>query len=107
MAIDQDAQSSMDKVAKREARAAGKAKRQKRKHEREARREAARKEWVDSGKALHICSFATVEVKKRNDGFHVSVSGSQGGKTFAITPEQATQVLRDLETAIAVMRNQQ
>jgi hypothetical protein len=107
MAIDLSAQSDMDATAKREGRAAGREKSQKRKAEREAKREAARKKWVDGGRALPLCSLATVEVKKGNDGFRVSVSGSQGGKTFVIAPEQATQVLRDLETAIVVMRNQQ
>jgi hypothetical protein len=102
--IDRDAQSNMDKAAKQEARAAGREKRRGRKAAIEAKRETARKEWVDSGKALQVCSLATVEVKRGNDGFRVSVKGS---KTFAIAPDQATQILRDLETAIAVMRNQQ
>ena len=105
MARDQDAQSRMDK--KREARAASREKRQQRGAEIEARREAARKKWVDSGKALQLCSLATVEVKKGNEGFRLSVNGSQGTKTFTIAHDETTQVLRDLETAILVMRNEQ
>lgn len=107
VAIDENAQSSMDKAAKRAGRASTKEKHQQRNTAREAKREAARKKWVDSGKALPLCSLATVEVKKGNDGFHVSFSGSQGNRAFIIPPDQTTQVLRDLETAILVMRNQQ
>lgn len=107
MAIDQDARSNLDKAGKREARATAKKKRQERKAEREAKRAAVRQEKAESGKASPLCSLATVNVKKGNDGFHVSVTGSEGSKTFIIAPDQTTQVLRDLETAINVIRGQQ
>src|SRR5436305_2059765 len=106
MAIDQDGQSNTDKAGKQEARVTAKKKRQERKAEREARRAAVRQEKIDSGKASTLCSLETVNVKKGNDGFHVSVTGLQGSKTFIIAPAQTTQVLRDLETAIHVIRGQ-
>jgi hypothetical protein len=77
------------------------------KREGRAERKAARKgKRAESGKATRLCSLATVEVKKDTDGFHVSVNGSAGRKAFAIAPSDASQVLRDLETAIQVMRGQ-
>jgi hypothetical protein len=106
MANGKDAQNKEDKAAKRKARAASKETRRERKAEKLAKREALQKEKAESGKPIRLCSLATVEVKKGNDGFHVSVSGSQGSKTFTIAPDQATQVLRDLETAILVIRGQ-
>ena len=106
MAIDQDAQSNIDKAGKREARVSARKKRQERKAEREAKRAAVRQEKIDSGKASTLCSLAMVNVKKSNDGLHVSVSGPQGSKTFTIAPDQTTAVLRDLETAIHVIRGQ-
>jgi hypothetical protein len=72
-----------------------------------AERKAARKgKRAESGKSARLCSLATVEVKKASDGFHVSVNGSAGRKAFTIAPNDASQVLRDLETAIQVMRGQ-
>ena len=64
-------------------------------------------EQMDSGKSTRLCSLATVEVKRSKEGFHVSVNGSRGSKSFTIAPDQANQVLRDLETAIVVIRGQQ
>ena len=77
------------------------------KREGRAERKAARKGKAgEGGKAARLCSLATVEVKKAGDGFHVSVNGSAGRKGFTIAPNEASQVLRDLETAIQVMRGQ-
>ena len=102
MAGTQNGESKKDKAA----RAAGREKRKERKAEKAAKRDAAHKEKSESGKPSRLCSLATVEVKKGSDGFHVSVSGSQGSKTFTIAPDRTSQVLRDLETAIVVIRGQ-
>lgn len=102
MAVTEDAQGKKSK----EARAAGREKRLERMAERQAKRGAAQKEKAGSGRPARLCSLATVEVKKGNDGFHVSVSGSEVSKTFVIAPDRTNQVLRDLETAIVVMRGQ-
>ena len=95
-----------DRAAKKQKRAVTKAKRLEGKAAKQAKREAARREKSDSGKAVRLCSLATVEVKKTKDGFHVSVDGGQGNRSFSIAPGQADQVLRDLETAIVVIRGQ-
>ena len=102
MAANQDAGGKKDKAA----RAASKEKRRERNAGKQAKREAARQQKMGSGKPARLCSLATVEVRKGDDGFHVSVSGSQGSKTFTIAPDQTNQVLRDLETAIVVIRGQ-
>ena len=95
-----------DKAAKREARTVGREKRLLRSAERQAKRGEAAKARAESGKPTRLCSLSTVEVKKGSDGFHVSVSGTQGSKTFTIAPDRTTQILRDLETAITVIRGQ-
>ncbi|HEX9158595.1 MAG TPA: hypothetical protein VF835_00080 [Rhizomicrobium sp.] len=99
-----------DKTAARQEKAASRQKRREGRAEKVAKREAARQQKIAEGgkaKPQRLCSLATVEVKKGSDGFHVSVSGSQGSKTFHVEPAKANQVLRDLETAIVVMRSQQ
>ena len=109
MAANQDSPDK-DKAAARQEKAASRKKRREGRAEKLAKRTAARQQkQAESGKtkAQRLCSLATVEVKKGSDGFHVSVSGSQGSRTFHIEPNKAGQVLRDLETAIVVMRSQQ
>ena len=106
MATNTDAQNKEDKAAQRNARAASKEKRRELQAKKVAKRQAAQKEKAESGKRIRLCSLPTVEVKKGNDGFHVSVSGPQGIVTFTLAPDQTTQVLRDLETAILVIRGQ-
>jgi hypothetical protein len=77
------------------------------KREDRAKRKAAHKEKAaESGKGTRICSLTTVGVKKDNDGFHVVVNGSGGRKAFTIARSDASMILRDLETAIKVMRGQ-
>ena len=94
----------LDRAAKKQERAAQRAKMV----ETRAKREEARKEKAAaSGRPARLCSLATVEVRKGNDGFVVTVNGSAGRKSFTITPNEASQVLRDLETAIHVVRGQQ
>ncbi|HLY04659.1 MAG TPA: hypothetical protein VKR31_02825 [Rhizomicrobium sp.] len=98
----QDAQGKKDKKDKA-ARAAGREKRKERKAEKQAKRQEAHKSKEERGKPSRLCSLGTVEVKKGSDGFHVSVGG---GKGFVIAPDKTSQVLRDLETAIVVIRGQ-
>jgi len=91
------------------ARAANRGKTKERNAERRAKREvkrgSARHTKAENGKPHHLCSLATVEVKKGNDGFHVSVSGQTG--RLLLRTDQIVQVLHDLETAIVVMRSVQ
>jgi len=96
MAVTQDTPGKKDKAP----RAARREKRKERKAEKAAKRGESQKE---GGRPARLCSLATVEVKRGNDGFHVSVSG---GKGFVIAPDKTNQVLRDLETAIVVIRGQ-
>ena len=90
-----DEQSTKDKTA----RAAGREKRR----ERQAEKRAKRASQKENGRPARLCSLATVEVRSGNDGFHVSVGGTKG---FVIAPDKTNQVLRDLETAILVIRGQ-
>ena len=99
MAVTENTPGKKDKAA----RAAGKEKRRERKAEKQAKREAAHQE---TGRPTRLCSLSTVEVRKGNEGFVVAVKGPQGNRTFQIAPDQTSQILRDLETAIVVIRGQ-
>jgi len=104
MASNDRAAGKTDRAAKKQERAAQRAKMV----ETRAKREEARKEKAAaSGRPARLCSLETVEVRKGNDGFVVTVNASTGRKSFTITPNEASQVLRDLETAIHVVRGQQ
>jgi hypothetical protein len=103
MASNDAAAKKKERKAKSPERAAARAQ----KREGRAERKASRKgKSAEGGKATRLCSLATVEVKKGSEGFHVSVNGSGGRKGFTIAPDDAGQVLRDLETAIQVIRGQ-
>jgi hypothetical protein len=70
-------------------------------------KQAARAEKVAStGRPAHLVSLKTVEVKEGDGGFQIFVSGSEGRRSFAIKRNEVGQVLRDLETAIQVIRAQ-
>jgi len=99
MAVTQDTPGKKDKAA----RAAGKEKRRERKAQKQAKRDASQKE---SGKPSRLCSLSTVEVRRGSEGFVVAIWGPSGSRTFTIAPDQTNQVLRDLETAIVVIRGQ-
>jgi hypothetical protein len=104
VADSQDAQSKKERAAKRQQMAAVRSKR------REARtqREASRKQKAaESGRPSMLCSLATVEVKRSNDGFQVAVKGQAGRKSFDIPASEANHIMRDLETAIQVIRGVQ
>ena len=94
-----------ERATKRKEKAAARAQ----KREGRVQRGAARKQKAaEKGRPTRLCSLATVEVKKGKDGFHVAVGGSGAGrKSFTIAPNDVSQVLRDLETAIEVIRGQQ
>lgn len=98
-----DAQQKKDRASKKQEKAAARA--QKR-ESRQKRSEAKKQKAAESGRPSHLCSLATVDVKRGNDGFSVTVNGSAGRKSFTIAPNESGQVLRDLETAIQVMRAQ-
>jgi len=90
--------------AKREERAAARA--QKR-QARESRQASRKTKSAESAKPERLCSLTTVEVRKSSDGFLVAVDASNGRRSFTIAPDEASQVLRDLETAIQVIRGRQ
>jgi len=103
MAPSDEAASKKERTAKKEGKAAARAQ----KKESRAQRKSARKnKSAESARPTRLCSLATVEVRKGSDGFHVAVNGSGGRKSFTIAPNDASKVLRDLETAIQVMRGQ-
>jgi hypothetical protein len=104
MASNDKAASKKERTAKREERAAARAQK---KEGRAGSRAARKSKSGESARPERLCSLATVEVRKSSDGFQVAVSGSGGRKVFTIAPNEASPVLRDLETAIQVMRGQQ
>ena len=78
------------------------------------RQEAQRKRLVERAKRtgggerpVRLCSLGTVEVKKHTDGYHVAVTSAEGRRSFFIAPHEVEPILRDLETAIQVIRGQQ
>ena len=70
------------------------------------KRQAARSE-KGGGRPLRLCALATVEVKKNEQGFQIIINGAERRRHFTLTPEEVGPVLRDLETAIQVIRGQQ
>jgi hypothetical protein len=87
-------------VAESEARA--------QRREARAQRQAARPQKAgEPGRAHKLCSFSTVEVKKSEEGYQVFVTTAGRRSKFTISPGEVGPVLKDLETAIHVIRGQQ
>jgi len=84
---------------------AQKAKKQEARTKRQAERAEKRQE-KSSGRAMRLCALSTVEVKKDEEGFEVFVNGSHGRHRFVVAADEVGPVLRDLETAIQVIRGQ-
>lgn len=59
------------------------------------------------GRPSLLCSLSTVEVKRGEQGFQIIITGSEQNRKFTIGPDDVGPVLRDLETAIQVIRGQQ
>jgi hypothetical protein len=76
------------------------------KQEARLKRQAARAEKT-AGRPTRLCSLSTVEVRKDDAGFHVFINGAEGRRHFTLTSQEVGPVLRDLETAIQVIRGQQ
>jgi hypothetical protein len=76
------------------------------KQEARMKRQAARAEKT-AGRPARLCSLSTVEVRKDENGFQIFINGSDGRRHFSLTPQEVGPVLRDLETAIHVIRGQQ
>jgi hypothetical protein len=79
-------------------------------HEARLKRQAARAAKSGGGdgeRPARICTLSTVEVKKDHEGYHVAVSSGGGRRAFVIAPQEIGPVLKDLETAIQVIRGQQ
>ena len=93
-----------ESAAKKQERVAARA--QKR-QDRESRQAARKSQPGDKVKPERLCTLETVEVRKSSEGFQVGINGAGGRKTITIAPNEASQVLRDLETAIQVIRSRQ
>jgi hypothetical protein len=66
-----------------------------------------RREKAASGeRPLLLCSLQTVEVKKSREDFEIVVNNSDGRWLLIVAAREAGPVLRDLETAIKVIRSQ-
>jgi hypothetical protein len=75
------------------------------KEEARLRRQAARAEKT-AGRPAKLCTLSTVEVRKDDKGFQVYINVTEGRRHFSVAPQEAGPVLRDLETAIQVIRGQ-
>jgi hypothetical protein len=72
------------------------------------KRQAERAE-KQAGRPARLCTLSTVEVKKDDEGYQITIHGhsSEGRRRhFVLTPQEVGPVLRDLETAIQVIRGQ-
>lgn len=73
-----------------------------------AKRQAARSARASgSERPLVLCTLRTLEVKKGEDGIQLILHISDGRRVVRFTAAEVAGVLRDLETAIHVIRGQQ
>jgi hypothetical protein len=78
------------------------------KREARLKRQAARAEKAaKSDRPLHLCSLAAVDVRKSAEGYQLGINCSGVRRTFTLAPGEVAQVLKDLETAILVIRSQE
>jgi hypothetical protein len=88
------------------AKDAAKAKR----HEvRAQKREARDQKNAESGKperGTRVCVFSTVEVRKNDAGFEVRIKGAERRHKILLSPDEVSPILKDLESAIQVIRGQ-
>jgi hypothetical protein len=98
---------SKDKSASKADKSASKAERKDARAKRQAERAEKRGEKAASGRPTKLCSLSTVEVRKDEEGFQIFVNQTEGRRSFVVTSDQVGPVLRDLETAIQVIRNLQ
>lgn len=79
-------------------------------HELRAQKKQARDQKnAESGRperATRICTFSTVEVRKSEAGYEVRVTGAERRYKLKLTPQEIGPVLKDLESAIHVIRGQ-
>lgn len=54
-----------------------------------------------------LCSLRTMEVKKSGDGIQLILNVSDGRRSIHLATGEVAAVMRDLETAIHVIRGQQ
>lgn len=69
------------------------------------KRQAARTEKTGN-RPTRLCALSTVEVKRSEQGFQIVINGSERRRHFTLSPDEVGPVLRDLETAIQVIRGQ-
>jgi hypothetical protein len=75
-----------------------------------ARSEKKSQKLAESGRGPRpekLCSLSTVEVKKDEGGYQISISCSERRFKVTIPQQEVGPVLRDLETAFHVIRGQQ
>jgi hypothetical protein len=97
--------SEAEKSAPKAEKSVSKAERKDARAKRQAERAEKRGEKATAGRPTKLCALSTVEVRKDEEGFQVIVNQSEGRGKFVVTPDQVGPVLRDLETAIQVIRN--
>jgi hypothetical protein len=95
------------KAESESAREATEAEKLDRKQQRKAARAEKGTARGEAGRPIHLCTLNTIEVSKTEEGFRVFVKVSDGRRSFTIAPGDVGQVLKDLETAIHVIRGQQ
>lgn len=57
-------------------------------------------------KAGLLCMFPRVDVRKSDEGYQFFVRGEERLWKFALTPQEVGPILKDLESAILVVRSQ-
>jgi hypothetical protein len=94
---------------KADDKSAGKTERREARLQRQAEKAEKRADKVaaKSDRPLHICSLSTVDVRKSSEGYQVAITSSGVRRTISLAPHDVGQVLKDLETAILVIRSQQ
>ena len=89
--------------------AAKSAARAEKKEARAHRKEARAQKSTEAGRherAAVLCKFTHVDVKKSDEGFQFSVRGAERRFKFTLAPQEAGPILKDLESAIQVVRGQ-
>jgi len=90
------------------AKPADKSERREARHQRRvAKAEKKAEKAAKSDRPQHLCSLTAVDVRKSSEGYQLGIASSGVRRTFSLAPNEVGQVLKDLETAIHVIRSQQ
>jgi hypothetical protein len=88
------------------AKSAARAQKQEARAQRQAARSQKAAEGGRTGRPEKLCSFSTVEVRKGEEGYQVIINSAERRYKFTIAPDEVGPILKDLETAIHVIRGQ-